>query len=155
MNKRRILKKVSAKMKSRIQKIPRFQLYCPREKLQNCIWEFKIGDADDKPSVPHAHDMENGYRLDAWTGDIYPAGKERVNTIGKLKQKELSKLHKDPKFVEFAQKQIQWYRKDKPYISFYVPEWFELKSMQNRIVTMKQMKPITNFVFIGQANIYT
>lgn len=154
MSKRRTLKKVSVKMKSRIQKMPGPQLYSPREKLQNCIWEFTIGDADDKPSVPHAHDRENGYRLDAWTGDIYPAGKERVDTIGKLKPKELSKLHRDPRFVEFAQKQINWYREDKPHISFYVPEWFELKNMQKMAVTMKQSKPITNFVFIGQANIY-
>ena len=44
--------------------------------------DFTIGDADDKPSVPHAHAQGTGYRLDAWTGDIYPAGSERKRTIG-------------------------------------------------------------------------
>lgn len=53
------------------------QLYSPHEKLQDCIWVFKLGDADDKPSVPHAHAQGKGYCLDAWTGDIYPAGTER------------------------------------------------------------------------------
>lgn len=46
------------------------QLYTPREKLQNYVWVFKKGDADDHPSIPHAHSKEEGYRLDAWTGDI-------------------------------------------------------------------------------------
>ena len=39
----------------RMKKVPGPQLYSPREKLQDCIWIFTIGDADDKPSVPHAH----------------------------------------------------------------------------------------------------
>ena len=57
------------------------QLYSPREKVQNYIWIFKIGDPDDKPSVPHGHAKDVGYRLDVWTGNIYPAGKERKNSI--------------------------------------------------------------------------
>ena len=54
----------------RMKKVPGPQLYSPREKLQDCIWIFTIGDADDKPSVPHAHAQGTGYRLDAWTGEI-------------------------------------------------------------------------------------
>lgn len=42
----------------RMKKVPGPQLYSPREKLQDCIWIFTIGDADDKPSVPHAHAQE-------------------------------------------------------------------------------------------------
>ncbi len=64
-------------------------MYTPREKIQNRTWIFKKGDADDHPSIPHAHAKENGERLNVWTGDIYPAGNERVKTIGKLKAKEL------------------------------------------------------------------
>lgn len=29
------------------------RMYTPREKFQNRIWEFTIGDADDHPSIPH------------------------------------------------------------------------------------------------------
>ena len=79
----------------RMKKVPGPQLYSPREKLQDCIWIFTIGDADDKPSVPHAHAQGTGYRLDAWTGDIYPAGSERKRTIVKLSKKELARLHSD------------------------------------------------------------
>jgi len=91
----------------RMKKVPGPQLYSPREKLQDCIWIFTIGDADDKPSVPHAHAQGTGYRLDAWTGDIYPAGSERKRTIGKLSKKELARLHSDPGFLKFARKQSQ------------------------------------------------
>lgn len=31
------------------------QSYIPRSKLRNYIWVFTIGDADDNPSIPHAH----------------------------------------------------------------------------------------------------
>lgn len=154
IRKGRPLKKVCIKIKNRTEKIPRFQLYSPREKLQNCIWKFTIGDADDKPSVPHAHAKEKGYRLDAWTGDVYPPGNERIRTIGKLKSKELSKLHKDPGFIDFAKKQIEWYREENPQISFYVPEWFELKNRQVRLGMMKQPKTVNKFVFIGKVSIH-
>lgn len=100
------------------------QLYSPREKVQNYIWIFKIGDPDDKPSVPHGHAKDVGYRLDVWTGNIYPAGKERKNSIGKLKKKELRKLYADQGFIDFAKKQIEWYRETYPHINFYVPDWF-------------------------------
>ena len=52
--------------------------------------------------MPHAHAQGTGYRLDAWTGDIYPAGSERKRTIGKLSKKELARLHSDPGFLKFA-----------------------------------------------------
>lgn len=102
-------------------------MYSPRDKFHNCTWIFTIGDADDKPSVPHAHAQEYGYRLDVWTGDIYPPGNERVKTIGKLKPKELKQLHSDKGFIDFAIKQINWYRETYPNISFFVPEWFKTK----------------------------
>ena len=73
--------------------LPQRKMYTPRVKLCGCTWVFTIGDPDDKPSVPHAHAVDSGYRLDAWTGDIYPAGTERMQKIGKLKEKELHRLH--------------------------------------------------------------
>ena len=83
--------------------------YVPREKLYNCTWIFTIGDCDDHPSVLHAHSLENGYRLNAWTGEIYPPGNVRDNVIGKLNKKELRILHSDSNFIKFAKKQIYWY----------------------------------------------
>lgn len=80
--------------------------YTLREKIHNCTWVFTIGDADDHPSIPHGLAQEKGYRLDAWTGKIYPAGNERVNYIDLLDKKELGRLHKDSGFLKFAEKQV-------------------------------------------------
>lgn len=90
------------KFKIRQRRKSGWQLYSPKEKLYNCIWVFKIGDADDNPSVPHAHAQEFRYRLNAWTGEVYPAGTERDKVIGNLSRKELESLHRDPGFLKFA-----------------------------------------------------
>ena len=126
-------------------------LYTPREKLQDCTWDFTLGDADDHPSVPHAHAREYGYRLDAWTGNIYPAGNNRKNIIGHLNRKELQKLHSDKKFIVFASKQIDWYKKANPNIDFYIPEWFKKVSLQVHRRTYSRAFSHTTLTFIGKA----
>ena len=115
--------------------LPQRKMYTPRVKLCGCTWVFTIGDPDDKPSVPHAHAVDSGYRLDAWTGDIYPAGTERMQKIGKLKEKELHRLHSDSKFLAHAKKQIDWYREKYPATHFYVPDWFALSSLKMQLNT--------------------
>lgn len=65
--------------------LPQRKMYTPRVKLCGCTWVFTIGDPDDKPSVPHAHAVDSGYRLDAWSGDIYPAGTDAENRKTKTK----------------------------------------------------------------------
>lgn len=109
------------------------KLYSPRNKIHNCIWIFKVGDRDDQPSVPHAHSKEEGYRLNAWTGEIYPPGTERKNPIGHLTKKELAALYKDSGFIDFAIKQIDWYQREFPHISFFIPDWFRLKYMMGKV----------------------
>ncbi len=104
--------------------------YIPSNKLHNCRWIFTIGDVDDHPSVPHAHSKEEGYRLNAWSGEIFPPGNERKASIGRLNRKELARLHNDKRFIAFAIKQVSWYRRTYPNIHFYVPEWFELKYLR-------------------------
>ena len=126
-------------------------MYTPREKIQNRTWVFKKGDADDHPSIPHAHAMEHGERLNVWTGDIYPAGSERVKTIGKLKAKELRRLHSDPGFIEFAKDQINWYRNEHPHITFYVPDWFEEKCRMSQLRVKKIDRKDMFYVFVGKA----
>ena len=143
---------------TRMKKVPGPQLYSPREKLQDCIWIFTIGDADDKPSVPHAHAQGTGYRLDAWTGDIYPAGSERKRTIGKLSKKELARLHSDPGFLKFARKQIQWYRQALPRnpagsSNFYVPEWFTTLTRRSELAIIKQEEVADVFAFVGKSHV--
>lgn len=143
--------KVTRKNKTGLLKGLRPRLYSPHEKLYDCIWIFTLGDADAHPSIPHAHAQEKGFRLDAWTGDIYPAGNERERTIGKLKKKELAKLHSDTKFLAFAKKQIDWYREENPHIKFYVPEWFELKFKHLKLLEKNVDKQLEIFVFCGKA----
>ena len=130
-----------------------FTMYSPRVKLFGCSWKFTIGDSDDHPSVPHAHSVIEGYRLDAWTGDVYPKGKERKNTIGKLKRRELDLLHKDPKFIAFAKSQIEWYRTEYPSIKFYVPAWFETKYLRYGSAFTSRIKEGASFVFCGSGYI--
>ncbi len=121
--------------------------------MQNRIWIFKLGDADDHPAIPHAQAQEVGYRLNAWTGEIYPAGNEREKMLGKLTAKELQRLHKDTGFLKFAMKQIEWYRAEFPYISFFVPDWFELKYMKACRGKMEKENNINEYIFIAKANI--
>ena len=126
-------------------------MYTPREKLQNRIWERTLGDPDDHPSIPHAHARETGERLNAWTGEIYPAGNERVRTVGNLKSKELRRLHSDSGFIKFARKQIEWYRNEYKDITFDVPDWFETKCRLSCLSVKKDEKEITDFIFVGKA----
>ena len=67
IRKSKLFKRVSLRYRDKANHIISPKGYSPREQLQNCIWIFTIGDADDKPSVPHAHATDLGYRLDAWT----------------------------------------------------------------------------------------
>ena len=147
-------KKATARSISKVQHKPRIWMYSPREKLHNCIWTFTIGDPDDNPSVPHAHAVEYGYRLNAWTGDIFPAGSEREKTIGHLSRKELHTLQADQKFICFAKRQIEWYKATYPNICFFVPDWFEAKCKRVSLCTNKQEKENDTFVFIGKAIIH-
>lgn len=150
IKKRRLIKIRISKISSKTKQVRSPQLYSPRYKLQDCFWAFTIGDADDKPSVPHAHAIGVGYRLDAWTGYIYPAGSERKKSIGQIKQKELCKLHSDPGFLSFAKKQIAWYKSEYPTIRFYVPEWFSVNSKQLRVTAFKKQDEDSNFIFYGR-----
>ena len=77
--------------------------------------------------------------------------KERKNSIGKLKKKELRKLYADQGFIDFAKKQIEWYRETYPHINFYVPEWFVLKSEQPKLIVKSKEKQSSTFIFIGKA----
>ena len=143
----------SSLIKSRRRQQSQFgpRMYTPREKLQNRIWEFTIGDADDHPSIPHAHARGSGERLNAWTGEIYQAGNDRVKIIGKLKKKELSRLHSDPRFIEFARNQIDWYRNTYPHLTFDVPDRFETKCRSSCLSMKRDENEITDFIFVGKA----
>ena len=80
-----------------------------------------------------------------------PAGKERTKIIGKLKRKELCALHSDPDFIDFASRQITWYQSQYPNISFYIPEWFILKSKKLQSVKKGNEIEVDRFVYIGSA----
>ena len=41
------------------------------------------------------------------------------------------------KFIDFAVKQINWYRSEYPCISFFVPEWFRLAHMMKQVDLQK------------------
>lgn len=131
--------------------------YTPRERMWNCIWDFILGDEDDHPSVPHAHAREGGYRLDAWNGLIYPAGNERKRTIGKLKRKELDKLHNDSRFRDFAADHIQWYKSAHPQykgedIPLWMKDYIAQQTSTHKISLMKNQR--TQFSFECEAYMF-
>ena len=103
--------------------------------------------------MPHAHAQGTGYRLDAWTGDIYPAGSERKRTIGKLSKKELARVQSDPGLLKFPMKQIQCYRENNPKINFYVPEWFTTLTRRSELATIKQEEVADVFAFVGKSHV--
>ncbi len=131
------------------------QVLLLRENLYKCIWEFRLSDADDHPSVPHAHAVEYGFRLNVWTGEVYPAGNDRKNVIGHLKKSELSSLYKNKAFLNFAARHIEWYRKEKPYINFYVPDWFKLKYLRaiDTVVNSSNKSETEALVFVTKTYI--
>ena len=103
--------------------------------------------------MPHAHAQGTGYRLDAWTGDIYPAGSERKRTIGKLSKKRAGEITFRPRILKFARKQIQWYRENNPKINFYVPEWFTTLTRRSELATIKQEEVADVFAFVGKSHV--
>jgi hypothetical protein len=40
-------------------------------KISGYIWRIYQNDADPFPSNPHAHDVENGYKMDLGNGNLY------------------------------------------------------------------------------------
>ena len=40
-------------------------------KLDKKRWYFKKGDMDPNPSFPHLHSIDNKYKMNIYTGDIY------------------------------------------------------------------------------------
>ena len=67
--------------------------------------------------------------------------------IDKLKKKELHILHNDPAFIKFAKKQISWYRKEFPNITFYVPEWMEQKLNEIKVVAASSENEANVYIF--------
>lgn len=151
--KRRVFKGCLLKRKTTTNRRFSIQLYSPKEKYYNCIWNFILGDADDKPSVPHAHAQEFGYRLNAWTGEIYLVGNDRKRVIGNLPRKELSRLHRDAGFLKFAKKQIQWYQTKFPQITFFIPEWFRINYMTVKARGGRKEEEVEKYVFIAKIHI--
>ena len=66
---------------------------------------------------------------------------------------ELSRLHKDAGFLNFAKKQIQWYQTNFPQITFFIPEWFRIKHMAVRVGGVRKKKEIEEYVFIANIHI--
>ncbi len=59
-----------------------------RIKAAGEVWEVYKYDADPFPSQPHAHNMENGLKLDISTGKLYLKREEK----GQIRPKHLSQI---------------------------------------------------------------
>ncbi|KAA8485590.1 hypothetical protein BDE36_0381 [Arcticibacter tournemirensis] len=52
------------------------------------IWVVHRSDADPFPSIPHAHNYQENYKLNLYTGELY----RKTKLVGKMKKKELAEL---------------------------------------------------------------
>lgn len=115
------------------------QKFEPQENLGGYTWIFHLTDVDDFPSVLHAHNGDKPLRLDGNTGKIYDEGTRKQT--GKIRNKELRLLHKNEKFIEFAQRRIREYNSKQPYKAIEFPSWLKVhpvmhrKQLQNDIET--------------------
>ena len=105
-------------------------------------WNFHLCDSDDFPSVLHGHMCAEGLVLDGETGVIYD--KATRKPTGKLKGKELRRLHKE--IQTFAQKRIEWYRKEYPYKNRTTS--FCMRAAMTRSMWMEKKSIPDTFVFI-------
>jgi hypothetical protein len=54
-------------------------------KRKGQVWEIHKTDKDFRPSNPHAHNRENGYKLDLSNGDLF----KKTKYVGSIRKKEL------------------------------------------------------------------
>ena len=85
------------------------------ENIKRMRWYFHEYDPDDKPSVPHGHSYEGNYKLNPWTGEVYEVINKKLIFRGKAKDKELATLLENEDFIQFAQKEKEWYKQEYPY----------------------------------------
>ena len=85
--------------------------YNPSFKIYNMRWIFHAYDDDFFPSVPHGHSKEKNYKLDIYKGIVYDS---KRNKVGVIKDKELQKLHNQPKFQHLVDKAKDYYNNLNP-----------------------------------------
>ena len=96
--------------------------YSPGFSLFSQNWQMHLTDADNWPSVPHAHSCNGDYKMNVWTGEVFEIPSKRF--VGNARKKELEKMHRDDKFKRFAKKAIVAHRELYPDHHFTVPDWF-------------------------------
>ena len=79
-------------------------------KLKKQIWYDELADADMfTPSCPHLHSIDNKYKLNVYTGEIYDIRLKKIIKNKKVNMDEIKKLWNESKFQEFAMKMRQLY----------------------------------------------
>ena len=91
--------------------------YRPRTPIKKIFWEFRKGDDDYRPCVPHGHSLEGDkadgkYKLELWTGNIYEEGTQKLH--GVAKKKDILLLFNNPEFREFVNECRELYQQKNP-----------------------------------------
>ena len=91
--------------------------YRPKIPIKNINWEFRKGDDDYRPSVPHGHSLEGKkadgkYKLELWTGNIYEESTGKL--YGVAKKKDMVLLYKDIEFKKFVDECRKIYQQKNP-----------------------------------------
>jgi len=68
-------------------------------KSNNQIWEIHKNDDDPKPSNPHAHNRESGYKLDLSNGNLF----KKTKYIGSIRKKKLLLIRNKVKNVSLPE----------------------------------------------------
>ena len=91
--------------------------YRPRIPIKKIYWEFRKGDADYRPCVPHGHSLEGDksdgkYKLELWTGNIYEEGTQKL--YGVAKKRDMLLLFNNCDFREFVNECREFYQQNNP-----------------------------------------
>jgi len=91
--------------------------YRPRIPIKKIYWEFRKGDDDYRPCVPHGHSLEGNkadgkYKLELWTGKIYEEGTQKL--YGIAKKKDMMLLFNNPEFRKFVDESRELYKQKNP-----------------------------------------
>lgn len=81
--------------------------------LYGMTWDINPYDADDFPSVPHGDSIDNQYKLNVYTGEVFK--KRTKKYVGHLSKKDFQRLQSDKDVADTIEAAIKFGREHFPY----------------------------------------
>lgn len=111
-------------------------LYQTPFQMKKTLWYDELADPDPYfPSCPHLHSMDNRYKLNVYTGEIYSVSNKALVKDKKVKGKELERLWDEPSFRNFAERMRNLHIEKSP--SLVLPKIPTFTSRKKRMLIKK------------------